>query len=358
MDDLRARMDLNFSSLPLKRLSYLILVALAAYFLQSKLHSPQTYWLIWTAFLLSLITTGDSFKRRITTIIITGLAAAFVSFVADSLTSLFPLLAIYLFIVTVICVLVSQLYPEYLLQSFIVNVFAILSSGSISLSLNTDKFMLIIMGISLIVLLQIIFYPYFIRNELKSYILISLKNLKKLNTEIFTCFLEPEYSDNIYLYENRLHARKSQLMASLSHLRQITRLAETKWTSEEIHAYELLLTNLDLLFENMLDYSQLRRRVTDYTTFSICHQELTTISKEIGLSIDGVMAHLSHKKYYPNMKKLSQSINQLENNFHNVLQVATREPLVFLIFIDSLNAFCSKLEEIISNPVPLSSNLS
>lgn len=350
-------MDLHFSSLSVKRLIYLTLVALAVYLIKPHLCSSQDYWLVWAAFLLSLITSGDSFKRRITMIIITGFTAAFVSFIAGCLAPILIFTALYLFIVTLVCVIVSQLYSQYFLPAFIINLFAILSgAASISLAENAERFVLISIGIAIAALLQIIFYPYFVRNELQSCILISLLNLKKLNKEIFSCLLEPEYSDNIYLYERRLHASKNNFLQALSRLRDITQLAEIKLNDAEKASQELLLLNLDLLFENMMDYSQLRRRVTDHTTLSLCFQELTNISREIDKSIDGVMDHISHKKYYPDPKKLTQYINQLENNYHNVLQIASREPLVFLLFVDSLNAFARKLGELYSNPVLYSRN--
>lgn len=356
-NNLRFEMDLHFSSL--KRLSYLILVALVVYLIQPHICSSQSYWLIWSALFLSLITNGDSFKRRITMIVITGLTAAFASFIAGCLAPIVILAGIYLFIITLISAVVSQRYPRYFLQALIINLFVILASSAlVSLSENTERFVLISMGVGVAALLQIIFYPYFVRNELQAYVLITLRHLKKLNTDIFSCLLEPEYPDNIYLYERRLHTSKNHFIQALSRLREVTQLAETKLNNVEKAEHELLLLNLDLLFENMLDYSQLRRRVTDYTTLSICSQELTNISREIDKSIYGLICHFSDKKIYPDTSKLTQYVNQLENNYHNVLQIASREPLVFLLFIDSLNAFIKKLNELYARPALHSGNLS
>jgi hypothetical protein len=202
------------------------------------------------------------------------------------------------------------------------------------------------MGAAIAAVMQIVFYPYFIRNNLHSYVMISLRNLKKLNNEIFSCLLQPEYADNIYLYERRLHDQKNQFMHTMERLREISHLAKRKMSPEEKISHERLLMKLDLLFDNMLDYSQLRRRVTDYATLSICSQELTGISQEVDKSIDGAMARMGNKKFYPSIKMLTQKIQRLEDNYHNVLQVAAREPLVFLLFIDSLNAFSKSMEEL------------
>jgi uncharacterized membrane protein YgaE (UPF0421/DUF939 family) len=346
------------SSLSIKRLSYLILVALAVYLIKPHFYSSQSYWLIWSALILSLITSGDSFKRRITMIVITGLTAAFACFIAGCLTPITILLGIYLFIITLVCAVASQLYPRYFFPTFIINLFVILSSTSVSFAENTERFVFISIGVVIAAVLQIIFYPYFIRNERQSYLLIALRSLKKLNNDIFSCLLEPAYSDNIYLFERRLHASKNQFIQALSRLREVTQLAETKLNEDERAAHEHLLLNLDLLFENMLDYSQLRRRVTDYTTLSLCSQELKNISLEIDKSIDGLINHVSHKKFYPNLNKLTQYVNQLESHYHHVLQIASREPLVFLLFIDSLNAFIKRLDELYSYPALHANNLS
>lgn len=352
-------MGLLSSPLLIKRISYLILVAFTANVVVLYVNSSQAYWLLWTALLLSLITTGDSFKRRLIMIVITGFASAFMSFAAGCLVSLPILLALFLFIITAVCIVISQRYPEYFLQALIVNLFVIISGGvEMPLVAYAEIFILMSIGIAIAALLQIIFYPYFIRNELQSYAVISLRHLKKLNKEIFACFLEPEYSDNIYLYERRLHVQKSQFLHALSRLREVIQLVETKLNEKEIAAHELLLSNLELLYENMLDYSQLRRRVTDYATFSLCSQELTKISNEIDKLIEAVIAHVLSKKYYANIQNLNQSINQLDNNYNNVLRIAAREPLVFLLFIDSLNAFGKKLEDLYSHPFPSTTNLS
>lgn len=291
-------------------------------------------------------------------IVITGLAAGFASFLVGSLVASPLLLTLILFFNTLICVAIGELYPIYFMQTCIVIVFAILSGHfSISAYENLDRFIFICMGVAIAAVLQMVFYPYFIRNELRPYIIISLRNLRKLNKEIFSCFLEAEYADNIYLYERRLHISKNAFLHSISRLREITKLAETKLSDIEKESHELWLIQLDLLFENMLDYSQLRWRVTDYTTFSVCREELMRIAKESDKCLDAIVAHVKQKKYFTSIDQLNQSINQFETNYYQVLQVAAPEPLVFLLFIDSLNAFSKKVAALYASVIPISSHL-
>src|SRR5438045_90187 len=101
-------MDLLFSSLSLKRFSYLAFVAFVVYLIQADSNHSEIYWLISSAFLLSLITTGDSFKRRLTAIVITGLSAGFITVFVGSLTSSPMLVTLILFLITIFCVAISE----------------------------------------------------------------------------------------------------------------------------------------------------------------------------------------------------------------------------------------------------------
>lgn len=350
-------MDLLFSSLSLKRLTYLILVAITTYGLMFFTGYQEAYWLIWSAFILSLITSGDSFKRRIQTIVITGLTAGFIAFFAASLES--PLLlALLLFLITSICIGIGNRHPELFFQALIINLFAILSACLNPQTYNLDRFEFICMGVMIAACLQIVFYPYFIRNELKPSLVISLRDLKKLSSEIFSCFLEPAYASNIYLFERRLHLKKTHFLNAMTRLRDITHLAETRLSDAEKATHEWWLGKLDAIFENMMDYSLLRTRVSDFATFVVCEKELSNISAEISRCFDAVIAHVKGKKFYPNTKQFNEYIEQMENHFHHVLQVAAPEPLVFLLFIDSLKAFSQKMEEMYTNDIPSSSRLS
>lgn len=350
-------MDLLFSSLSIKRLSYLILVAFSVYFIQTRINNVEANWLIWAAFLLSLITTGDSFKRRFNIIIITGLLAGFAAFLVGSLTISPLLVTLVLFLITLVGVSAGETYPAYFMQMSIVIMFAILSGHfSNSHSENLTRFVFIVTGVAIAAVLQIIFYPYFIRNELNPYIIISLRNLRKLNKEIFSCFLEPEYADNIYLYERRIHFGKNAFLRSLSRLREMTKLAETKLSDLEKENHERWLIQLEGLFGNMLDYAQLRWRVTDYTTFAVCRDELIKIAIESDKCLDAIIAHVRQKKYFTSIDQLSQAVNQLENNYYQVLQVASTQPLIFLLFIDSLNAFSKKIAATYLSAIPTSNH--
>ena len=154
-----------------------------------------------------------------------------------------------------------------------------------------------------------------------------------------------------------MHISKNAFLQSLSRLREIIKLAETKLSDSEKESHELWLNQLDTLFENMLDYSQLRWRVTDYTTFALCRDELTNIANETDQCLKAVVAHVKQKKVFTSIDQLNWAINHLETHFHQVLQVASPEPLVYLLFIDSVNAFSKKVAALYASAIPSSSHL-
>lgn len=340
-------MDFQLTSSSIKRLLYLAFVISSAFYIKSYFHySPQIYWLVWTALIFSLITVGDTFKRRIEIITAAGLIASFSVFIASNLSWYLPLSAAYLSLITLSCVYMSQAYPKFFFPIFIINIFTILSAGmAISLVESVDRVMWMNVGLLIALFYQLLFYPYFIQNEIRAYFILALQKLKKLNTDIFACLLEPEYPDNHYLYEHRIHKQKNCFMVVMLRLREMDNILHKKISSNEKVAHEERLDQLDLLFDNMLDYSQIRRRVTDYSTFSVCSQELKAIAIEINQAIDGAIASMGNKKLYINTESLNQKIIQLEASYHNVLQIASREPLTFLLFIDSLVAFRKNLDE-------------
>lgn len=338
-------MDLLFSSLSIKRLGYLILVALSVYAITYVCTNREAYWLVWSAFLLSLITTGNSFGRRVSIILITGLLAAFLSFMVGNLVDQPLFLTIILFLIFLFSVSFGVRRPAYFFEVSIILSFVILSGyKSYSLMTNLDKFGFICGGMLIAAGLQIVFYPYFVRNELNAYIIISLRRLRSLNGEIFSCFLEPESTENIYPHERRLHEYKDAFLRAFARLREIIAVAAINCSDAERDSHVLWLTELDNIFVNMLDYAQLRRRVTDITTFTVCKDEMLNLAKATDACFVAVMAGVKRKKHLLSIELLTQAVSQLEINFHQVLQVAAPEPLVFLLFIDSLHAFNRKME--------------
>lgn len=136
--------------------------------------------------------------------------------------------------------------------------------------------------------------------------------LDLLSRDIFACFLQPDYIDNVYLFERRLHESKRKSLLCLARMRE---------------------RKLDTLFDLLMDMALLRHRVSDHTIFSLCSSELSAISEEISklfLEMSGIVR---------DEIVLAEKIQLFEDMFRHVLNVTAREPLAFLLFIASLKAF-------------------
>ncbi len=168
-----------------------------------------------------------------------------------------------------------------------------------------------------------------------------ITHLISLQRDIFSCFLEDTYADNIYLYERRIHLQKAKCMRALL---QLTRLQ----TPTEKNSFSPL-------FDLMLDYAQLRWRVSDHTIFTICHDELAAINQAIITVLQQKQQQMTPPRSLtlqtqPSLQQpmidteaLAVAIDRFEENYQQVLQVTAREPLAFLLFIYSLKAFSKQI---------------
>lgn len=133
------------------------------------------------------------------------------------------------------------------------------------------------------------------------------KALKALADDIFACFLELDYENNQYLYEHRIHNSKFRFTSYLLK-----------------HANSKQATNMLATYNALIDAGLLRWRVKDKSAFAICGKEMADIKNAL---FDGI--------------ELSKQIAAFESIYESVLQVTAKEPLPFLLFIQSLK----KLEE-------------
>ncbi len=74
-----------------------------------------------------------------------------------------------------------------------------------------------------------------------------------------------------------------------------------------------------------MDLSTLRYRLRDQATFEVCEEELKKVSQAFSLALK--------KKDYVSFE---ESIQQFENVFNATLQIISKQPILFLIFIKTL----------------------
>lgn len=336
------------NNVDVKNLIYLFTITFIAFAIQYFFYFiPNIHWLTWPILFAGLITSGNTVLERLTSIVVTGFATALLAFIVAQVAKLSGMLsgilAALLLLITIICILIHEVKHEYFYNTFLVNFFAILSVGFLQISdQSINEFWLIISGFSIIVLIQFVFSFNFIQNNLNNALVFTLKDLKVLNDEIFSCLLSAEYPDNKYLFERRLHLQKNKWMQSFQSLCKASTVAVTKLSNINKNILNSIIETIDQIFDTIIDCAQVRRRVSDYSVFEICKDEL----KAIALDIDMALSGLIKKNYHYEVSSLDQAIKKLEANYNAVLQVAAREPLVIFLFIESLKELSEKLKKI------------
>lgn len=142
-----------------------------------------------------------------------------------------------------------------------------------------------------------------------------VRHLQYLITNIFSCLVEDDYQDALYSFERRIHKEKINCLSWLA------RLQKLRTTERESKSFSLLI-----------DLGQIRRRIQDHSTFNLCRAEMLELERALIIYADGLM--------YENMAeaavRLNRAINQFEDIFNHVLNVAAREPVIFILFIGAL----------------------
>lgn len=321
---------------------YLLLVCCIAFSVSYYLQfNPQNHWLIWSSLFISLLTLSSV---GVLLPFCTGFIVAVMVFIVGVLAHHDYVLPTYLFAVTFICLMVEQRYPYYFLIPFTITLFTIVASlQRVPLSLNVDRALYIVAGTLVATLLQ----SFLLFKKKYGELFFSLKcvllSLSSLTQDIFACLLYPEYVDNVYLFERRIHGQKYRFFQSITQLRGISHYVEKKIQLNERQVLQEVLNKLEMLFDVIVDCGQLRNRVSDYSTFQLCAEELGGITKELKNIFDQLInqSHLNNTQV--DVTLLKGKIKRFEENFTNVLQVSAKDPLIFLLFISSLNALCEAI---------------
>lgn len=252
---------------------------------------------------------------------------AICALILSSLMSLHPALYIvYLAILAGLTVLVREYEPLYAWPVFVSSLLVIVLND---LTYVAD--VLLAAGITLLV--QLIIAIIENRRERQQYFHNYISELKQLTYDVFDCFLDPDYSHNIYIFEQRLHRQKMKCLKLASDLQVM--MPSMRNHDQRTHEQAYLIF-IETLYQHIQNVSILRWRVTDYTAFSLCVQELKGIVGELGLCLDHVWSRIKGNRNTFETTALTYWIGRLDDNYHNVLQVAAREPLVFALFVDGL----------------------
>lgn len=333
-----------------KNLFYLLIVVVLSIFIFYWARLPKSYWIIWSAFFLAFVNQGDSFSQRVTTIAYTAIVVNVSIYLTDYI-SFYPwLLFAYLAFLSGACIYAMIAFENLAIPIFIVNLLTVIASGeSVSIFQVNIENTFVLMGALIVLIAQIIYWFHFVRNQFKENLLVNFKNLKSLNDDIFACYLQPEYKDNLYLYERRLHIAKNRFMKTSVRLNNILLKNKAGLPEEKSILLNEIIAQLTWVYDSMLAYAQLRRQVTDYTIFSLCNEELKQIKTTIGNLFNELGAIFSFKNPISEPTQLTPFIQDFENTYEHILRVSAREPLAILLFIDSLRSFEKTMVDVYKN---------
>lgn len=327
-------MNAFFNLSALRRLVYLLLsIGLAIYFAEQFAFEDQVVWLIIATLFFGGYVIGYTFLQFIITIVLSGLLGALSVGIFSYLTiwpmSWFIAFSVAVFVFTII----AEAFPRYAFVCLTLNILILLTFQMFPIDqTEIATRVLFILGAMVITLLSALtLFPYFLKHNIHSTIRNYLRHLHKLNNEIFSCFLDPNYPDELYLYERRLNLEKQQLNNILKYLSHLSCYIKNP---EKKDNFEKCLTHLRNIYAALLNVSQLRWQVSDHSIFRICSDEL----KFIQANINAVMFQTK------NISALKDAIQRFEGIFQKVLQVTAREPVVFLFFIDSLQSLAKQFE--------------
>lgn len=344
----RLNIEFSFNSLSIRRLIFLIFIIFTAFSLKYVTKCQESYWTILSAFLLCQIG-GLSFKERLVSILMTTVIAALIAFLAGLLPSVLWS-AFFLLLLTGMGVFLGLVHPKSYFPSFIVIVLGIVSLMlPVSFSFALKRFLFVLAGGMLVFFSQLIFLHRFWQNELRSLTTMLLNDMRKLSDVIFACMLQPEFIDNLYLFEKQLHVQKNRVLSKISLFLKMTQTANPPLLPKTRQSLDEVIVHFERLYANLSDCAQLRRRVSDHTIFLVVAAELRKVCSAIESLFNAMIYLFSCKTYAFDIPKLKQSIELLEDNYQRALQVTAREPLVFLLFIANLQMLASEFDFFFKN---------
>jgi len=179
------------------------------------------------------------------------------------------------------------------------------------------------------------------------------KALNQLQKSIFACYIQKDYLLNQYLYRQQIHRARLKLLTTMKKMRSIARLQNK-------------IVQLENLYEIVFSLNILKLHVIDHTTFDMCIGEFKKISEGLSSTLQHIILFLE-RQGHPRTKivlengrdqpdhpllhdaakifgGLSHKIDELEELYRSTLQVAARDPIFFLFFVQDLIALRDMLE--------------
>lgn len=312
-----------------RHLIYLTCVGLIALLLTPLFSRAQLSWFFPATFLFAIALPFKAERKYALVTLLTGFVLAALMALVSVMHVYIFMTACLLFVATLTVINLSYRYPRYfyLLQG--VNVLIIFATFVLPVSSAIYLQIYPVVAAScLAAMCQVIFLPWLTRSQQRAFTVAAIKKLHAVEKDVFACFIRPEYADNIYLFEHRLHLAKANYFAAIS----------------DLNVNDKHYLQLQIIFDVLMDVAQLRRRVTDFNIFTVCEREMLAIDVVLGEVFAEMREVTLARKDKIDVYPLEEKITQLADHYQAILNVAAKEPLAFLLFIASLNHLCKEVE--------------
>lgn len=330
--------------LSFKYLCYFFLITSLAVTCYLTLNYPQKHWLLIATLSLGLISTSDTFAQRLRLICLATVVLAINVTIADLLSPYYLCLAIYFLVITSLSLSLTRYYNKSdVLIVLILNLFAFISAFNLmSFTDNLEKMFYIFAGGLIALIAQFIFFPNYFRDKLQAYYFILLSELTALNIAIFNCLIRSDYSHQEYQFEKKIHIHKTRCLQILDKMRRMEKSIPSLSVTER-NQLQMMIEQLNQLFQSLLDKSQLRWRIKDHSVFDVAAKELLLIAQNINHLLLDLRYHQTEPHLKLQLRKLDHAVERFEEVYQNVLLVTAQEPLAFTLFLTTLKTLNERI---------------
>lgn len=327
----------------LRRIIYILLVTWAGLIAYVTIPHPILAWFLLPLYLFSLIDLHRQWSVQIISLLMMGTLVSFGIIICGTLIN-----ELYLsFAVFLLSILTSYLCVNFMGACSQLSVYMILALLLFRVSYHSDIVTdwpiinLVFIATLSLVLFHFIFLYRYSENLVQEWLLIALRQLKKLNFTIFDIITQANYPQNRYLFERRVHQTKIQLLKSILKLQDL--IIQSK--SHQLD-FKIVLKHLNEVSQFILMCGQIRNHIQDPHELELCANELHDVFFALQHNISILMETIRKKSPQKNFYAMEEKIELLEVNYTNVLRVAARDPMNFLLLIANLKKLTMAFDEL------------
>lgn len=271
-----------------------------------------------------------------------GMVIAINVLIANYAASLYYLLACYLFLTTFMMVYVGFSHLQLFFATFVINMLGIISAGNPAAPEDLiTRIGCVLVGTVVALIITAIIWPPRSTHLLRQQFVDCLEEMDKLQQQIFSIYLKRDYPERHFYYEKKLNHEQQYLFCVMEKARFLL----TKLKKPQAEKFKPVFSDLSELFEIIISLGNLRYRVKDYATFEVCEKEFLLVTK----NLSNMLMLLAQKicgeaKINETSFNFKPYVQALEAIYSGALRVVSKEPIVFLIFMQNLNALETNLK--------------